>query len=67
VLEVHIRVGCVGYLVVVGVGERYGCVSVNRVIFVVYTINVQRGSFYSGLCNKRGWGYGFVIGVPGGK
>jgi hypothetical protein len=26
-LEVHIRVGCVEYLVVVGVGERYGCVS----------------------------------------
>jgi hypothetical protein len=36
-------------------------VSVNRVIFVVCTINVQHSSFYSGLCNKRGWGYGFFI------
>jgi hypothetical protein len=26
-LEVHIRVRCVEYLVVVGVGERYSCVS----------------------------------------
>ena len=58
-LEVHIRVEYVGYLELVKAMVVW--VSVNGIIFVVYTINVQLNSFHLGLCNRMGWGYRFFI------